>query len=172
MKADNNKGFTLIELLIVIAIIAVLVAIAVPAYLGQRDKARIESLKASAKGAVAETQAVLDAYHSAHPYILLDTNGNDVCKQASYIVSHKTCNAVYNRADSGDPYTNINDIIQSIIDHHEGKKELSPFDGGQDLYVSTAGTPGTIVLDSINSRAIRIRAFALGASPIFEDTVR
>ena len=36
----NNKGFTLAELLIVVAIIAVLVAIAIPVFTGQLEKAR------------------------------------------------------------------------------------------------------------------------------------
>ncbi len=38
-------GFTLIELLIVLVILAILIAIATPMYLGQRDKARVASLK-------------------------------------------------------------------------------------------------------------------------------
>ena len=36
----NKKGFTLMEMLIVVAIIAVLVAIAIPVYQGQVHKAR------------------------------------------------------------------------------------------------------------------------------------
>lgn len=39
-KKNNNKGFTLAELLIVVAIIAVLVAIAVPVFTSQLEKSR------------------------------------------------------------------------------------------------------------------------------------
>ena len=40
MKKNNNKGFTLAELLIVVAIIAVLVAIAIPVFTSQLEKSR------------------------------------------------------------------------------------------------------------------------------------
>jgi type IV pilus assembly protein PilA len=41
----KSEGFTLIELLIVIIIIGILAAIAIPMFLNQRDKAKVSSLK-------------------------------------------------------------------------------------------------------------------------------
>ncbi len=50
----NNKGFTLAELLIVVAIIAVLVAIAIPVFTNQLEKAREATDVANIRAAYAE----------------------------------------------------------------------------------------------------------------------
>ena len=53
----NKKGFTLAELLIVVAIIAVLVAIAIPIFVTQLEKAREATDAANLRAAYAEAMA-------------------------------------------------------------------------------------------------------------------
>ncbi|MBQ7434964.1 MAG: type II secretion system protein [Oscillospiraceae bacterium] len=57
----NNKGFTLAELLIVVAIIAVLTAIAIPVFTAQLEKSREATDLANLRSAYAECMAALIA---------------------------------------------------------------------------------------------------------------
>ena len=59
MKKNNNKGFTLAELLIVVAIITVLVAIAIPIFTGQLEKARESTDMSNCRAYYAEITAAL-----------------------------------------------------------------------------------------------------------------
>ncbi len=57
MKKTNKKGFTLAELLIVIAIIAVLIAIAIPTFSGALRNAKLQTDHANIRNAYAMVMA-------------------------------------------------------------------------------------------------------------------
>ena len=73
-KARNKKGFTLIEVMVVVALIAILSAIAIPAYLSYRRDAEMEVARSSMVTVIDS----INGYNAikGHPMDIVDSNGN------------------------------------------------------------------------------------------------
>jgi type IV pilus assembly protein PilA len=66
---SEESGFTLIELLVVILIIGILAAIAIPAFLGQREKAQDSEAKSAVRTAASAAKAF---YTDNQTYVGMD----------------------------------------------------------------------------------------------------
>lgn len=72
---DRRKGFTLIELMIVIVIIGILAAVAIPNFVGMTDEARVARIQADLS-TVGSAVEMYYAKNGAYPGSLSDLVGN------------------------------------------------------------------------------------------------
>jgi type IV pilus assembly protein PilA len=72
----NRKGFTLIELLIVVVIIGILAAIAIPKFAATKDKAKLASVKTDLRNLMTAEEAYFSDYSTYGSLGQLQTASN------------------------------------------------------------------------------------------------
>ncbi len=73
---SNRKGFTLIELLIVVVIIGILAAIAIPKFAATKDKAKLASVKTDLRNMMTAQEAYFSDYNTYGSFANLQAASN------------------------------------------------------------------------------------------------
>ena len=105
MAGENEKGFTLIELMVVIIIIGILAAIAIPVFLNQRQQAWDASVKSDLATIAIAAESFATANNGSYTGMVLGPVGTAGSLRAAYKVKTTAGNIFTMTVTSGTSYT-------------------------------------------------------------------